>query len=98
MDVERRMTVEQAKRHPWLTATAQSLEAHDLYHNLEEIKIFNAKRKLRTAMKTVSSRALSPPLFHAFGVVAAHVAARLFSACPLLPLRVVALTQAVARS
>lgn len=54
MDVDSRMTVEQAKRHPWLLADAQSLEARDLRTNLEEIQIFNAKRKLRSAVKTVS--------------------------------------------
>lgn len=63
MDVEKRMTVEHAKRHPWLTAAAQSLETHDLNKNLEEIKIFNSKRKLRTAMKTASVLTHSPLYF-----------------------------------
>lgn len=53
MDVDKRMTVEQAKRHPWLTATAESLEARDLNKNLHEIKLYAAKRKLRSTMKTV---------------------------------------------
>lgn len=60
VDVDTRMTVAQAGKHPWLTANARSLEAHDLGKNLEEIKVFNAKRKLRTAMKTVSSLDLRP--------------------------------------
>lgn len=69
VDVDRRMTVEQAKRHPWLTAAAQSLEAHDLNNNLEEIKLFNSKRKLRSAMSTVRylvSPSLRSPLFFFF--------------------------------
>lgn len=62
VDVDRRMTVEEAERHPWLVATAQSLEAHDLRKNLEEIKIFNAKQKLRAAMKTVRLPPFRPVL------------------------------------
>eukprot|EP00903_Cladosiphon_okamuranus_P020574 g18885.t1 len=52
VDVERRMTAEQATGHPWLTATAESLEAHNLNKNLKEIKIFNAKRKFQAAVRT----------------------------------------------
>lgn len=47
------MTAEQAKSHPWLLASGQSLEVRDLGENLQEFKVFNAKTKLRAAMKTV---------------------------------------------
>lgn len=47
------MTAGEAKVHPWLRATARDLEAHDLERNLDEFKLFNAKRKLRAALKTV---------------------------------------------
>ncbi|CAM9301089.1 unnamed protein product [Ectocarpus fasciculatus] len=53
VDTRKRLTAEQAKSHPWLLASAESLEAHDLCENLQTFKVFNAKRKLRAAMKTV---------------------------------------------
>ncbi|CBN74237.1 Myosin light chain kinase (MLCK) [Ectocarpus siliculosus] len=49
----KRLTAEQAKSHPWLLASAESLEARDLCDNLQTFKVFNAKRKLRATMKTV---------------------------------------------
>eukprot|EP00903_Cladosiphon_okamuranus_P012203 g11446.t1 len=53
VDMDKRMTAEQAKSHPWLLASGQSLEVRDLGENLAEFKVFNAKTKLRAAMKTV---------------------------------------------
>jgi len=47
------MTAEQAKRDPWLLATAQSLEARDLRSNLDEFKICYIKQKLRAVVRTV---------------------------------------------
>lgn len=54
VDTTKRLTAEHAKSHPWLLASAESLEAHDLCDNLQTFKVFNAKRKLRATMKTVS--------------------------------------------
>lgn len=56
VDQDKRMTAEQAKSHPWLLASGQSLEVRDLGENLQEFKVFNAKTKLRAAMKTVRLR------------------------------------------
>lgn len=68
VDTTKRLTAEQAKSHPWLLASAESLEAHDLCDNLQTFKVFNAKRKLRAAMKTVRHpppTAPYPPSFFA---------------------------------
>lgn len=51
--MDKRLTAEQAKSHPWLLASGQSLEVRDLGENLQTFKVFNAKTKLRAAMKTV---------------------------------------------
>ncbi|CAN0328992.1 unnamed protein product, partial [Hapterophycus canaliculatus] len=53
LDADSRMTAEQARNHRWLLADDSTLEAHDLRNNLEQLKIFHAKRKLRAVLKTV---------------------------------------------
>lgn len=53
VDMRKRMTAAQAKTHPWLTASGESLAVRDLGDNLQVFKVFNAKTKLRAAMKTV---------------------------------------------
>lgn len=62
VDTDKRLTAEQAKDHPWLLASAESLEVRDLGENLQTFKVFNAKTKLRAAMKTVR-------LFNLIGVL-----------------------------
>lgn len=56
VDAQARMSAEEATTHPWILATEISLEEHDLRCGLMELKILNAKRKLRSAVKTVRSR------------------------------------------
>ncbi|CAM9722100.1 unnamed protein product, partial [Ectocarpus fasciculatus] len=53
VDAKSRMTAQEAKSHAWLHAAGESLEDTDLRVNLEKLKVFNAKRKLRALMKTV---------------------------------------------
>ncbi|CAM9811788.1 unnamed protein product [Scytosiphon promiscuus] len=53
VDADGRMTAEQARDHPWMLADGSTLEAHDLHNNLEQLKVFQAKRKLRAMLKTV---------------------------------------------
>lgn len=45
------MTAEEARIHPWLLVDDRSLEAHDLRNNLEQLKLFHAKKKLRAELK-----------------------------------------------
>lgn len=56
VDASRRMTAAQAMTHPWLLATADSLATHGI--NLEELKIFNAKRKLLAAVRVVRRKGM----------------------------------------
>lgn len=53
VDPARRMTATQAMEHPWLLTTGQALAHHNLGKNLEQLRIFNATRKLRAAIKSV---------------------------------------------
>lgn len=53
VDMKYRITAADAKTHPWLTANGESLAGRDLRDNLQTFKVFNAKTKLRAAMKTV---------------------------------------------
>lgn len=40
--------------HPWLLSKDADLLNHNLGVNLEQLKLFNARRKLRAAIKSVS--------------------------------------------
>lgn len=53
VDTNKRLTAEHAESHSWLLASGESLEVRDLGENLQTFKVFNAKTKLRAAMKTV---------------------------------------------
>lgn len=53
VDERRRMTARDAVHHPWLLTTGQSLASHNLGKNLEQLRIFNATRKLRGAIRSV---------------------------------------------
>ncbi|CAM9927823.1 unnamed protein product [Pylaiella littoralis] len=53
VNIDKRLTAGQLESHPWLLASGESLEVRDLGENLDTFKVFNAKTKLRAAMKTV---------------------------------------------
>lgn len=56
VDQFKRMTAKEAMSHPWLAAADQMLAKHDLGQTLEYLKIYNAKRKFKAMIKTVSSK------------------------------------------
>ena len=56
VDPARRMTATQAVEHPWLLTTGEALAQRNLGKNLEQLRIFNATRKLRAAIQSVSRR------------------------------------------
>lgn len=58
VDPGRRMNAAQAMEHPWLCTTGPSFAHNNLGKNLEQLRIFNATRKLRAAIRTVSERAM----------------------------------------
>jgi serine/threonine protein kinase len=53
LDVDARITCEQAINHPWLKKESRALSSIDLHKNLEEFKRFNAKRKFKGGVKAV---------------------------------------------
>lgn len=54
VDPKRRLTAAQAVTHPWLLSKDADLLNHNLGVNLEQLKLFNARAKLRAAIKSVS--------------------------------------------
>lgn len=58
VDPKRRITAAEACEHPWLSTARGNLTQHDLGAGLEKLKIFNATRKLRAAIRSVRIRAL----------------------------------------
>lgn len=53
VDPKRRLTAAEACEHPWLSTARGNLTKHDLGAGLEKLKIFNATRKLRAAIRSV---------------------------------------------
>jgi len=53
LDMNKRFTVDQALRHPWLGRSAQELAARSLDTNLAELRRYQATRKLRAAVRAV---------------------------------------------
>ena len=66
VDVKKRLTAKQALQSPWITQDSSKLEKQDLGANLEELKKFNAKRKVRhtvSAQKYSSTRPTHTSIF-----------------------------------
>lgn len=53
VEVSDRLTAKDAVNHPWLTSMGPELAENDLGRNLEQLRIFNATRKMRAAIKSV---------------------------------------------
>ena len=53
VDPEARITASEACMHPWLSTEMPQLSNNNLSAGLENLKVFNALRKLRAAIKTV---------------------------------------------
>lgn len=69
VDPARRMDATQAMEHPWLCTTGPSFAQNNLGKNLEQLRIFNATRKLRAAIKSVSDINIVPAVFFFFLLV-----------------------------
>lgn len=54
VDPEARITAGEACEHPWLSTARPQLSSNNLSAGLEALKIFNAVRRLRAAVKSVS--------------------------------------------
>ncbi|KAG5186252.1 putative calcium/calmodulin-dependent protein kinase [Tribonema minus] len=53
VDAEKRLTAAQAMEHPWLAVSDDCLGGNCLDKSLERLQLFNARRKLRGAIRTV---------------------------------------------
>lgn len=50
---DKRLTVQDALRHQWFKTDGETLASQDLTASLTELKVFNARMKLKAAVKTV---------------------------------------------
>lgn len=55
MDPEQRLKATEAISHPWLIAEGGDLSAHDLGPTIYSLRLFNAKRKLRSSVQQVKT-------------------------------------------
>lgn len=56
VDPRQRLTASKAVNHPWLLSKDNDLLNNNLKVNLEQLRLFNARRKLRAAIKSVRQR------------------------------------------
>ncbi|CAM9881943.1 unnamed protein product [Ascophyllum nodosum] len=57
VDTSKRLTAERALGHPWLCTRGEELARNDLGSGLDQLRLFNAKRKLRASIHTVMAAA-----------------------------------------
>ncbi|CAN0241253.1 unnamed protein product [Ascophyllum nodosum] len=57
VDTSKRLTAERALEHSWLRTRGQELARNDLSSSLDQLRLFNAKRKLRASIHTVVAAA-----------------------------------------
>ncbi|CAM9494363.1 unnamed protein product [Pylaiella littoralis] len=53
VDKEKRISAEQALQHPWVVGDAAELEKRDLGANMGQLRLFNARRKFKSAISSV---------------------------------------------
>ncbi|CAM9885186.1 unnamed protein product [Ectocarpus sp. 6 AP-2014] len=53
LDKDKRITAEQALEHPWVVGDAAELEKRDLGANMDKLRLFNARRKFKSAISSV---------------------------------------------
>jgi serine/threonine protein kinase len=53
VEPSQRITAEQALAHPYLTMADAALQSTDMATNLERMRLYNARRKLRSAIHTI---------------------------------------------
>ncbi|CAN0564154.1 unnamed protein product [Laminaria digitata] len=46
----------EALKHPWIVGDAAELEKRDLGKNMDKLRLFNARRKFKSAISSVSQR------------------------------------------
>jgi len=74
LDMNKRITVDQALRHPWLGRSAQELAARSLDSNLAELRRYQATRKLRAAVRAVMAMNRMKGLLQPHGIELSHEA------------------------
>mmetsp|Transcript_9060 Transcript_9060/g.13531 ORF Transcript_9060/g.13531 Transcript_9060/m.13531 type:complete len:337 (-) Transcript_9060:288-1298(-) len=57
VDVSKRITAAEALNHPWLIKKDNDLASRSLENNLDNLRLFNARRKLRAAIKSTIATA-----------------------------------------
>lgn len=51
---EKRITASEALGHPWMAGDASELAKRDLGPNMDKLRLFNARRKFKSAISSVS--------------------------------------------
>lgn len=50
---DKRITATDALKHPWMAGDASELEKRDLGPNMDKLRLFNARRKFKSAISSV---------------------------------------------
>ena len=67
-DQDKRISSTEALRHPWIVGDASELEKRDLRKNMEQFRLFNARRKFKSSIGSVSTRTSWPHFLFYFVV------------------------------